>query len=486
MKKITIFLAFIGLVTTIFLLGFSSKPSISPDTYYRVYLDSEVLGVIESKEELEKYIDKKGESIKKKLGVKKVYSPNGLEIKKITTYNKKMDSVEIIYKKILKKKPFTVRGYQFSIKKEKVVNQLFTLEKSIFKSALEKAISSFVGTDRYKAYKNKTQMPITTTGNTIENIYIENDITVKEVNIPVTEKIYQDDVELSQFLLFGQNIQKKYYTVMPNDTVEQVAFNNEVSIEELFVSNPELSSTKNLLYAGQQITISYLDPQIKVIVETHVVQDIESKYRTEEKYDSNRVEGDDLVTQNGENGLERVTQNIKYENGIMVYVDPAGKEELKPTINQVIVRGSKVMPSVGTNTNWAWPTASGYTITSNYAFRVHPITGRRQLHPALDIAGTGMGSPIYAANNGVVTMSKFYTTYGNCVIINHNNGYHTLYGHMSRLIAKVGQVVAKGQIIGYMGMTGSATGPHLHYELWSGGAPWNGGTNINPWTVMGK
>ena len=105
------------------------------------------------------------------------------------------------------------------------------------------------------------------------------------------------------------------------------------------------------------------------------------------------------------------------------------------------------------------------------------------MHPALDIAGLPYGAPIYASNNGVVTMAKYYSTYGNCVIINHNNGYYTLYAHLSSINVSVGQVVSKGTTIGKLGMTGSATGPHLHYELWVGGAPWNGGTNINPWRV---
>lgn len=484
MKKLGVLIGILLLSVSVFLLGFSSKPINSPNTYYGVYLDEELLGLVNSKDELENYIDEKGEKIKKDLSVDKVYSPNGLEIKKVTTYKGKVSSVANIYKKIAKKKSFTVKGYQFTIKEEVGKVKVYVLNKKTFEKALEKVIASFVGTDAYEAYKNNTQAPITTTGSTIENVYISNDITVKSVNIPVTEKIYIDELELSQYLLFGKDVQKKYYTVSANDTVETVAFNNQVSTEELLVSNPEIKSIKNLLYVGQQIAISYLDPQVKVIMEAHSVDDIESKYRVEEQYDSSRLVGDDLVTQKGENGLERITQNIKYENGVMVYVDPVSKEELKPTINEVVVRGKKIIPNVGSLTNWAWPTVSGYTITSNYAYRIHPIKKIRQLHPALDIAA-GYGSPIFASNNGVVYSTSCDSSYGICAIINHNNGYYTLYGHMSRRIVKVGQVVSKGQRIGDMGMTGSATGPHLHYELWIGGPPWKGGTNINPHTVHG-
>lgn len=485
MKKIIILIGILTLFASLFLFGFTGSKTLNPNTYYKVYLDEEVIGVISSKEALEKYIDQRGENIKKKLHVKKVYSPKGLEIKKITTYNSKIDSIETIYKKIAKKKDFTVKGYQFTIKKNKKQEKIYVLKKSIFEKAVENAISSFVGSESYENYKNGTQTQITSTGSTIEKIYLSNDITVRETNIPVTEKIYQNEMELSQFLLFGDEMKKAYYTVQADDTVETVAFNAQVSTEELLVSNPKLKSTKNLLYAGQQLVIFYLDPQINVIVESHVISDIESIFRTEETYDPNKIIGDDEITQQGENGLERVTQNIKSENGVMVYVDLVSKQELKPTINQVIVRGQKSIPSVGTLTNWAWPTASGYTITSNYAYRIHPIKRIRQLHPALDIAGTGYGSPIYASNNGVVYSTSCDSSYGICAIINHNNGYYTLYAHMSRRHVKVGQVVSKGQRIGDMGMTGSATGPHLHYELWVGGPPWKGGTNINPHRVHG-
>ena len=485
MKKLTAFISLLLIVCAVFFLGFSDKPSISPDTYYKVYLEDKELGTVKSKKELEEYIDKQGENIKERLGVNKVYSPNGLEIKKITTYDNKVDSNEEIYKKIKKLKPFTVKGYQFTIKQSEGNVKIYVLNKKIFKEAVEKTIAAFAGTENYNNYKNNTQKEIETTGTKIENVYLSNDITVKNVYIPVTETIYEDADSLSRFLLFGNNKQKTYYTVQPGDTVEKIAFNKQVTIEELLVSNPEISSEKALLYQGQQITISYLDTKVNVVIETYQVNDVESAFRVEEKYDANRLVGDDLITQKGENGLERVTQKVKSENGVITYIDQISKEELKPTINQIVVKGQKIIPSVGTLTNWAWPTASGYRITSNYAYRIHPIKKTRQLHAALDIYAGPTGSPIYSSNNGVVYSTKCDSSYGICVIINHNNGYYTLYAHMSRRLVSTGQVVAKGQRIGDIGMTGSATGPHLHYEMWKGGPPWKGGVNINPHIMHG-
>ena len=88
----------------------------------------------------------------------------------------------------------------------------------------------------------------------------------------------------------------------------------------------------------------------------------------------------------------------------------------------------------------------------------------------------GYGSKIYATNNGRVMIAEYHYSYGNHVVINHNNGYMTLYGHMSKIAVKAGQLVAKGQVIGYVGCTGDCTGPHVHYEVWKG-QKWN---HVNP------
>lgn len=484
MKKFGLFTIVIVITIAIFALGYDYNHSKSePNTYYQVYLEKEVLGTIKSKKELVKYIDKKGEYYKNKYSVSKIYEPNGLEIKKITTYKNKTTSVEKIYKEIEKRAPFTVKGYQITVKKNDKKRQIYVTKEKYFKEALENLIITFIGEEKYLAYKNKEQKPIETTGSIIESIEVENGMTIKETNIPVTEKIYTNSKSLSKFLLFGENQKQEKYTIQDGDSIATVAFKNKISEEEFLISNTAFSSANSLLFSGQVVNIGITDPQLNVIVVEHKVTDEVSKYTTEEQYDPNRVIGDDEIIQKGENGLERITRNIKSVNGTITYVDPVSKVELKPTINQIILKGEKYIPNVGSLTNWAWPTASGYILSSTYGYRINPFSGRRELHDALDIAGAGgYGSPIYAANNGVVVVSEYHYSYGNYIVINHNNGYYTLYAHCSKLLVSPGQTVAKGQKIGLMGMTGSATGPHLHFGLWVG-QPMRGGYSINPYTV---
>jgi len=109
------------------------------------------------------------------------------------------------------------------------------------------------------------------------------------------------------------------------------------------------------------------------------------------------------------------------------------------------------------------PTHS-YRITTNYAFRIHPITGVREFHDAVDLAGV-IGQPIYATADGVVILAEREAALGNCIKIRHKYGYETLYGHLSKILVKSGQRVKKEEVIGEMGSSGRSTGTHIHYAI---------------------
>ncbi|MCR5173510.1 MAG: peptidoglycan DD-metalloendopeptidase family protein [Oscillospiraceae bacterium] len=114
--------------------------------------------------------------------------------------------------------------------------------------------------------------------------------------------------------------------------------------------------------------------------------------------------------------------------------------------------------------SFSWPTPSCWGITSDYGYRVHPITGAYRLHAGIDI-GAVYGAQILAADSGTVTASYYHWSYGNMVMISHGNGYTTLYAHMSSFAVSTGQSVSKGQVIGYVGSTGQSTAAHCHFEI---------------------
>jgi murein DD-endopeptidase MepM/ murein hydrolase activator NlpD len=119
-------------------------------------------------------------------------------------------------------------------------------------------------------------------------------------------------------------------------------------------------------------------------------------------------------------------------------------------------------------------------VSAPFGERIDPITGGHEFHKGLDLDGQ-IGDPIHAAADGIVMRAEFDNGgYGNVVDIDHGNGYATRYGHCSKLLVKVGDLVHAGDVIAKVGATGHATGPHLHFEVWINGAP------VNPQPYLSK
>ncbi|MBX5464722.1 MAG: peptidoglycan DD-metalloendopeptidase family protein [Clostridia bacterium] len=125
-----------------------------------------------------------------------------------------------------------------------------------------------------------------------------------------------------------------------------------------------------------------------------------------------------------------------------------------------------------------WPLSS-FVVTSTFGSRYHPILKQWRMHTGMDLAAPS-GTPIHAAAPGVVFYAGWMSGYGNTVILVHGNGISTLYGHMSQILVQANQQVSAGQVIGLVGMTGLATGPHLHFEVRVNGTP------VNPQDYVGR
>lgn len=111
-------------------------------------------------------------------------------------------------------------------------------------------------------------------------------------------------------------------------------------------------------------------------------------------------------------------------------------------------------------------------MSSKFGYRTHPISGGRKMHSGIDIAAS-TGTTIKAAGSGKVITASYIRGYGNTIVIDHGGGISTLYGHCSRLYARVGQSVKTGEKIAAVGSTGNSTGPHLHFEVRVNGKPVN-------------
>lgn len=472
--------AFALAVAIMYFVDFTNKYELSPKSIYKVYLDGKEIGNIKDKQELEDYINEEQKDIKEKYDVDKVYIPTGVDIQKCNTYEKEVLTAKQVHSLIKEQRPFTIKGYKITLKmsdeEKKTIN---VLDKEMFDDALRAVLQAFIAQEKIDNFANGTQPEIKDTGSLIEDIYIDQDITIKEGYISADEQIFTDTKTLTKYLLFGEVKEDKYYTVKEGDTIDSIAYDHQLATEEFLIVNPEFSSANNLLSVGQQVKVGLIDPVVDVVVESHEVVDQESQYKTVTEYDSNMLRGEKKVVTEGQNGINRMTMKMRTVNGEIATVVPVTSEVITPSVDKVVKVGTKVVGGgsyapivVG---DWAWPTISKYYISSYFGWRWGKI------HEAIDIAGSGEGSPIYAAGDGTAVVARWNGgSLGNYVTINHHNGYYTIYGHMRNLTVTQGQTVKKGQQIGTMGSTGFVTGTHLHFGVYLNGMPYAGGTPIDP------
>lgn len=500
-NKISIKLILVCLlaIASIFLVGYKITENTRPNEIYAVYLEGKKIGTVKSKEEFNNYINKQEEKLKQKFNVKEIYTPKGVEIKKLVTYSNKTNTNEEIYKSLVSTENFTIKGVIIEITKkateEEEVPKKITinlLNKEIFDEAIVDIIKAFIDDKEYNAFMNSTQEEIKDTGEIIEDIYIEEDITYKETYIPTSEKIFIDKEELTKYLLYGTTDKQSTYIVKDGDTIETIAESNKLNIQEFLIANPEFTSANNLLYESQEVLVGLINPILNIVVEKHSVKEEVQKFATEIKYDDDMIVGYSYVEREGEDGLDKVTRKYQYINGQVAQVALVGTIEIKPSVSKILVKGDKYVPNVADLSYWAYPTSRPFSITSGYGYRWGTF------HGAIDFY-VGHGAPIYAANNGTVYATgtgcirgdtRCNGGRGNYIIIQHNaKNYYTQYMHLSSVSVKKGQTVARGQKIGTMGNTGhvvptpaynskSYAGTHLHFELWVG-VP-NRGYHLNP------
>ncbi len=483
MNKKTIFMTILALLVSASVFFMDSQKPYDPQEVYRVYLDGESIGLIYSKKELEDYIDKEQDAIKNQYNVDKVYIPNNLDIVKEITYNETIESTKAIYDKIKDKTSFTIKGYKITFKGVEEITEEGTvktddvvinvLDKQVFIESVNDTIGAFIDEEDYQKFLNGDQEEIKETGTIIEDVYVQNDILIKEDNISIKEQIFLTSDDLSKYLLFGTLEEQQKYTVKYGDTIEKVSFNNKLSVGEFLIANEQFDSADNLLYVGQEVTLGIIKPAFKVVEEDYVVTLEDEHYDTIYEDDDTLAIGLEIVKQKGQDGVNKVSRRITMVNGDIVEAKPEGQEIIKPSVPQIIIRGQKYVSGVGNLKYWYWPTAQPYVISSSYGWRWG------KMHEGIDITGTGLGSPIYAANNGVVVEAGYTSINGNYIVLNHNNGYYTMYAHMQKLNVSKGQIVEGGQVMGTMGSTGFSTGPHLHFSIYYG-YPYRGGTSMNP------
>lgn len=251
-------------------------------------------------------------------------------------------------------------------------------------------------------------------------------------------------------------VQPIRYKVQPGDCISCIAHKFHMTQQSIYELNPGLKGT--LIRVGEELTLSELQPLLTVKTVEKRTDLKEIPYETNYVDDPSVKEGTKQVLTLGENGLKRVSFLTTRINGKWME-EKAGEEAvIIPITPAVVKRGTKVIPGMGTG-SFAWPVYNP-KLTSEFGKRWGGF------HPGTDMVSDQLS--IMAADRGKVVFAGWKTGYGNCIIIDHQNGYSTLYGHLSQILISDHENVEKGEKIGIMGSTGNATGVHLHFEVRNG------------------
>ena len=272
-------------------------------------------------------------------------------------------------------------------------------------------------------------------------LYIDDEL------IGVTDKAEELEQALDDYLV---EYRSEY------DDTTTTSFENDVYIKRGDFDESQVKTVDELMELSES--------KFSVRLETDWIYTVETEYDSVVTYDDTQPTTYSEVTKEGQNGESEVTLRLIYIDGVQTGAEETGTKVIKKPVSEEITKGSNesITPAKGESTGqFIWPLPHTHNLTSLMEWR----WGR--MHNGIDIAGgDDYGQPIIAADGGEVIWSgNDGGGYGNYVMIDHGNGYVTVYGHASELNCSTGDYVAQGDVIAYVGSTGNSTGPHLHFEI---------------------
>lgn len=247
------------------------------------------------------------------------------------------------------------------------------------------------------------------------------------------------------------------YKVQSGDTLSQIALDYNIPLDDLIAINDDIEDENSTIRVDQEIIITVPEPDLSILWKDEEVY-IED-YEAEVQYvdNDNWYTTQQVTLQEPSAGRRKVAAVIQYKNGTEQGREILKEEVYAEAVPKIVERGTKIPPT------YIKP-ISGGRLSSGFGARSAPTKGASTYHKGVDWA-TPIGTPVAASNAGTVVTAGWVSGYGYAVFINHADGRQTRYGHLSKVLVKVGQTVSQGQKIALSGNTGRSTGPHLHFEI---------------------
>ena len=412
-------------------------------TGYEYSYKGKVLGVVKDQADVVQIVAIVSDNLSEKYGSKIEIDPKeDISFTRTFILNRQVDNEDMVLSRLSNMSDAWAESYAIQIDGK----NMYHLEtKKQAKQVLNKIKAYYVPVEKQRNYDYIGFM---------EDVKIVEDDTIVG-NISSVDKVFNK-------ILKGKKGEGRY-TIKKGETISGIAKKLHMSVKDIRKLNPKLDI--ELVHEGQKILVSKAVPSISVKtvgVETYKKK---IKYKTIYKKSNAVYRGDTKVSRAGVKGVKSVTSTITRKNGKKIKEDVISQKVLKKPVTRIVLKGTKKRPPTVGSGHFAWP-VHGAQLSSYYGYR----WGR--LHAGIDLA-CHTGTPIYAADGGTVTTAGYYYGYGLTIIINHQNGFKTLYGHCSALYVHVGSKVYKGQHIGAVGNTGNSYGSHCHFEIHKGGGTVN-------------
>ncbi|MEF2243852.1 M23 family metallopeptidase [Paenibacillus sp. IITD108] len=278
-------------------------------------------------------------------------------------------------------------------------------------------------------------------------------------NTNIDPEAVEDPEQLYKRLTEGSPKPTKY-VVQKGDCVGCIAHKFDISPQVIYENNPWIKD--DMIRVGDELDLTAIQPEITVRTAESLVEVEAIAAPVEVQKNNTMPVGQSKVIQEGVEGSQRLTYRISKENGYVISEELISKEVLLEPVPEIVEKGTMVVIGEGSG-KFALP-VTNYRITSKFGQR----WGR--LHKGVDFTGN---KTILASDAGEVEFVGRKSGLGNTVIINHKNGYKTVYGHLSSYKVSKGDKVKKGASIAIMGNTGNSTGTHLHFEIHKNGVAQN-------------
>ncbi|MBY0123628.1 peptidoglycan DD-metalloendopeptidase family protein [Bacillus sp. S/N-304-OC-R1] len=451
---------------TVAAISFAAEISAHADTdklttVYYVYVDKQYIGTVTDKNVIEGLLDSKlkeaqsaKENVQLSLNSEVTYVPE-----QVFRANSVANNTEVA-EEVMKEVKVQAEASAIIIDGKPVAYVQNTNQANeVIKKLKLRYVSEeeLVAIEARKASDNNTLPPLKEDETRILDVKLSKEVLVKtEKTEPVNILSVEDTVKL----LEKGSLEEVKYKVKDGDVLGGIAHAHNLKINQLLDINPGLTEN-SVLQIDQEINVTILKPFVQVIIDKEYFKKEVIPFEKEVVESDKMFKGDTKVQQEGKDGKRAATYRVSVQNGQVVKKEVVSEEILQEPVKHIVIKGTKVIPSRGDG-SFIWPAVGGY-VSSHVGYR----WGR--MHKGIDIARPS-DHTIKAADNGVVVSAGYDGSFGNKIVIDHQNGYRTIYAHLSSINVSSGQVVSKGSKIGVMGSTGDSTGVHLHFEIYKNGS----------------